>query len=758
MRIAILTTSMLLCSLWLTAQTGTIRGNIYDKNTGEPILYANIFIEGTQFVTNSYSDGFFSLNNVPVGTHTLLATYIGYDSLKVEVIVTEGQIQYKSLYMEESTIQLSTVSVSGKKEIDRSEVQISALKVTAKQIKSIPSTGGEADIAQYLQVIPGVISTGDQGGQIYIRGGSPVQNLVLLDGMPIYNPFHSIGFFSVFETEAIRRVDVLTGGFDAEYGGRISAIVDIKTREGNKKRTSGLVSVNPFIAKALLEGPVIPLNESSGTAISYLFTAKHSYIDNTSKVIYPYASSDSLGLPFNFTDLYGKITISGSNGSKLNLFGFNFTDRVNYPSIAAFDWKASGGGANFTLIPASSSLVIDGTVGFSDYQIGLKEADEEPRTSSISGFNVNLNFTYFGNNSELKYGLAFNGFTTDLKFRNFLGITFNQEENTTELAGFLKYRQKLGRVVIEPSVRAQYYASLSNFSFEPRLGLKYNVTDEFRLKAAGGFYSQNLLSTVNERDIVNLFVGFLSGPEQIIYNPGTRTPTDHRLQKAFHAIAGFEWDIFKNTELNVEPYYKGFTQLINVNRNKLTAQDPNYAVETGEAYGIDFLVKYQTANWLLWGGYSLGYVNRDDGEQVYPTVFDRRHNMNLLATYAFGHNNTWELSGRWNFGTGFPFTQTQGFFGEQLFPNGLDTDYRTENPSLGIIYDEVRNGGRLPSYHRLDFSLTKTWEFTKYSSLKANFSVTNAYNRANIFYFDRVRYERVDQLPILPSLGLTYTF
>src|SRR5690606_36942143 len=117
---------------------------------------------------------------------------------------------------------------------------------------------------------------------------------------------------------------------------------------------------------------------------------------------------------------------------------------------------------------------------------------------------------YFGNNSELKYGLAFNGFTTDLKFRNFLGITFSQEENTTELAGFLKYRQKIGNVVIEPSVRAQYYASLSNFSFEPRLGLKYNVTDDFRLKAAGGFYSQNLLSTVNERDIVNLFVGFLS--------------------------------------------------------------------------------------------------------------------------------------------------------------------------------------------------------------------------------------------------------
>lgn len=740
------------------AQTGTIRGNIFDEATGEPILYANVFLEGTTIATNTYSDGFFTLANVPVGKYTILVTYIGYDTLRSEVNVIANQIQYKSLYLKESSIELATVSVSGRKEQARTEVQISTLKVTAREIKAIPSTGGEADIAQYLQIIPGVISTGDQGGQIYIRGGSPVQNLVLLDGMPIYNPFHSIGFFSVFETEAIRRVNVLTGGFNAEYGGRISAIVDIQTREGNKKRTSGLISVNPFIAKTLIEGPVIPIKDESSTSISYLFTAKHSYIDRTSKTLYPYAAPDSLGLPFQFTDYFGKITIAGSSGSKLNLFGFNFKDKVTYPSIATFDWRAYGGGVNFTLIPATSSLVIDGTVGFSDYQIGLQEADEDPRTSAISGFNVNLNFTYFGNNSEIKYGLAFNGFTTDLRFRNFLGITFEQEENTTELAGYFKYRQKLGDLIFEPSVRLQYYASLSNFSFEPRLGLKYNLSNDVRLKAAGGFYSQNLISTVNERDVVNLFVGFLSGPEQIIFQPGTRTPTDHRLQKAFHAVAGVEIDLVKNLELNVEPYYKGFTQLINVNRNKLSAQDPNYAVETGEAYGIDFLLKYQTANWLLWGGYSLGYVKRDDGEQVYPTVFDRRHNMNLLATYAFGHNNSWELSARWNFGTGFPFTQTQGFFGEQLFRDGLNTDYRTDNPDLGIIYSDVRNGGRLPTYHRLDLSFTKTWEFTKYTSLKANFSVTNAYDRQNIFYFDRVRYERVDQLPILPSAGLTFTF
>lgn len=178
---------ILVFSLQLFSQTGTIRGNVYDEETGEAILYANIQLEGTEFVSNTYSDGFFTIAEVPVGEYTILVTYIGYDSLRVPVTVVADQIQYKSMYLKESAIQLSTVSVSGKKEKARTEVQISSLKVTPRQIKSLPSTGGEADIAQYLQIIPGVITTGDQGGQIYIRGGSPVQNLVLLDGIPIYN-------------------------------------------------------------------------------------------------------------------------------------------------------------------------------------------------------------------------------------------------------------------------------------------------------------------------------------------------------------------------------------------------------------------------------------------------------------------------------------------------------------------------------------------------------------------------------------------
>ncbi len=741
---------------YVTAQTGTIRGNVYDKDTGDPIMFGNLLLEGTTIGTTTDIEGFFTLTDVPIGTYKLVATYVGYDSTSVTITLREGGIAYKKLYMEAGGIELAMVDVSGKREESRKEVRISSVRVTPKQIKALPTIGGEADIAQYLTIIPGVILTGDQGGQIYIRGGSPIQNKIMLDGMRIYNPFHSIGFFSVFETEAIQSVDVLTGGFNAEYAGATSAIVDIKTREGNKKRFGGLISANPFISKFLFEGPISKLKEDDGGSVSFLLTGKYSYLEQTSKELYSYA--DSAGLPYNFQDIYGKLSFVAPNGSKLNLFGFNFTDKVNFADAALFDWNNVGMGANFRLLPPASSFIIDGTAAFSTYEIGLEETDSEPRTSSITNYNIDFNFTYFHKDNELKYGIEFNGFNTNFSFTNVFGLNFTQKDFTTELGGYVKYKIKSNKLVVEPSLRTIFYASQSKVSVEPRFGLKYNITDAIRFKMGAGIYTQNLVSTVNEEDVVNLFVGFLAGPEERVNEPGTTDPTKDKLQRAIHGVAGFEFDLTKNIELNVEPYYKRFSQLININRNKLSATDPNYSKETGDAYGLDFLLKYESRQLYIWLTYSLGYVNRFDGEQDYPTIFDRRHNVNFLTTFNFGAKKNWELGARWNMGSGFPFTLTQGFFGRQDYFNGLSDDYKTDQPRLEVIYSDIRNGGRLPYYHRLDLSLKNTIRFSKTMSLETIASVTNVYDRKNIFFFDRVRYTRKDQLPILPSLGLIFKF
>lgn len=748
--------SLIAFFLFLTATTfaqdATIRGVVRDES-GETVISASVYISGTTNGTSTNLDGFYSLN-VPAGRHRVVCMYLGYDSTVVEVTVSAGQVLNQPLMLKESSVNLTTVDVSAKKGEATTEVKISSVTLTPKQIKAIPSTGGDADLAQYLQVLPGVVFTGDQGGQLYIRGGSPVQNRVMMDGMTIINPFHSIGFFSVFETEIIKNVEVLTGGFNAEYGGRISAVIDITTRDGDKKQLGGLVSVSPFQAKALIEGPIKKLDES-GNSVSYIFTGKHSYINETSKTLYSYI--DTAGLPFSYTDLYGKVSFNGGNGSKLNLFGFNYTDRVNYTNIADLNWVANGGGADFVIIPGASKMIIGGNFTYSNYDIEIQEGDDKPRRSSIGGFMAKLDFTYYGDNSEFKYGFNVTGNKTDFEFTNLYGNQINELQNTTEISGFLKYRKSLDRLVIEPSVRFQYYASLSESTVEPRLGIKFNASDRFRLKFAGGYYTQDLISAVNEQDIVNLFVGFISSPSDVA-QPNSTEEAESRLQKSIHAIGGIEIDITDKIELNIEPYYKAFPQLISLNRNKKDISDPNFITETGSARGLDFLLQYRSKDIFIWTAYSLGYVRRNDGEQEYPTHFDRRHNANFIFSYKFGKKDNWESSLRWNFGTGFPFTLTQGFYTNLPFNNGLDTDIVGENGDLGIIYSDDRNSGRLPTYHRLDASVKYVVEFSKRSNMEITASITNVYNRENIFYFDRVEYERVNQLPIVPSLGVIYKF
>ncbi len=726
------------------SQKADIRGHVYDKTTGEPLAFANVNVIGTTLGSLTDDRGFYIISSVPVGEYSVMATYLGYDTMTVKLNLRKGQVINQNFSIRETGINLEEISVSAYKEQARTEVKISTINVTPKQIKALPSTGGEPDIAQYLQIIPGVISTGDQGGQIYIRGGSPVQNKILLDGMTVFNPFHSIGIFSVFETEVIRNVEIHTGGFGSEYGGRVSAIVDMKTREGNKTRYSGLVSTSPFMSKALIEGPIIKYNENSNASTSFLLTGKKSYIDQTSKKLYKYALDSSTGsLPFSFQDVYGKLSAISSNGSFLNVFGFNFTDDVSYVNLADLNWEATGSGLNFKLIPNNSGMIFGGNLAYSDYKIKLNEVNSDPRSSRIKGLLSNFDFTFFGPHSETKYGLEFNAYSTDFNFTNFLKVKVNQEDNNTELAGFVKYRLSRFNFVFDPSFRLQYYASIGRASFEPRMGLKYNINNSIRIKAAGGIYSQNLTSSVSERDIVNLFVGFLTAPDLI---------------KSSHLIGGVEVDLSNNTNINIESYYKKFTSLYNLNRNKKSTQESNFTQETGNSYGVDFLLKSNWVNWSLWFGYSLGFVNRDDGVQKFPALFDRRHNINLVFDYNWGRAKHWQAGMRYNMGSGFAFTKIQGFFGENKIKSGLETNFGIDNPDIGIVYSDKINSGRLPYYHRLDMSIRRRFDFTKHLNLEVTFSVTNATNRNNIFYFNVLENRRVNQLPILPSLTMLFHF
>lgn len=768
---------LLICSA-VTAQDYTIRGFLHDASNGEPISDERVKLlrQDSTPVAVGYTNiaGFFSIPKLDVGSYILKVEKGKYERSFMNVEITPAKKIYDigSWNLNLNTLQVKDIRVTGEAKNKRQQIGMSEVKMDKQTVEKIPMYGAESDVVGALSVTPGVVTTGDQGGQLYVRGGTPIQNKTLLDGMTIYNPFHSIGFYSIFETELVKSVDIYTGGFESKYGGRISSVMDITYRDGNRSKFGGKVSASPFMAKAVLEGPLGKRNQDGLAAGSYMFTAKHSLLDYTSKSLYP-SINDGNGLPFNFTDLYGKVTFNGEGGSKFSAFGFNNRDSVNY-SVADLNWNASGGGINFTLVPSSSPIFIRGHVNGSNYETTFQETSQEPRYSKIGGFDLGFDFTFFQKNeSELNYGFNLSGFNTQFVTYNELARKIEANNFTTEIGTYVNYRLVTPRWVYQTGLRMQVYASLNTVSIEPRLGAKFNATDRLRFKFSGGRFSQNFTSASSDKDIVNLFNGLLSAPTNVqdeFVNEYQQVSTiKNGLQYAWHAIAGFEYDLNKFWNVNIEGYYKYFDQLSNINPNKLYADiaqfeliddvfKKDFIIESGQSIGVDALLKYSKNRVFIWAVYSWGYNTRWDGFTAYFPVFDRRHNLNLVASYAFGEKKNTELNVRWNLGSGLPFTPTAGYYQLENFSEGLTTDYVTNNPNTIATMLGTFNSQRLPYYHRLDITLKHTITTKAKNNIELVAGVTNAYNRNNIFYVNRITNQKIYQFPILPSIGMSYKF
>ena len=757
----------------VNAQQGRVRGVVTDADNKEPLAFVNIVLEGEKklgSITNE--DGFYSMPPVNPGTYKITVSLIGYKTVSKQINITANRVLSENFQLKPDAEMLDEAVVNAQKIESQTKVLTGVISLNPKKIEAF-SAGGDADIIRAIQVLPGVVTTGDQGGQLFIRGGAPIQNLTLLDGMIIYNPFHSIGFYSVFDADLLRSADVYTGGFGAQYGSRNSSVMDFKTRSGKFDNFGGKASLSTFTGKLVLEGPLFKPKDAESSNISFLISAKKSYLSETAAILYPYIESQFDGLPFEFEDYYGKLSIRSDDGSEGNVYGFTFRDQVTFPPANRIGWTATGVGGDFKVVPSGSSSIIDGNLAYSNYAIGADFGDNKPRNSEISGFNGGVGFTYLMRESDqLKFGLQLFGYRTEYIVRTESGRDRDEIDNSTEFAGYFSYKFNLDRWLIEPGFRAQYYASLNEISPEPRLGIKYNLNENFRLKGSAGVFSQNLSAALSDRDVVNLFYGFVGTPNSIVSEfRGEELRYDR--QNATHTILGFEWDITKKINLNVEGYYKRFDVIVNLNRNKIfednetNASQPDnlkkeFIVEQGYARGIDFLLKYEEKRTYVWLAYSLSEVVRDDGFVVYNPIFDRRHNVNLVATQLWGKNNSWELAVRYNFGTGFPFTPTQGNFNQLPFANQNNVpipgfDYTTSNANAGVLFGDL-NSRRLPNYHRTDVSIKKIFELKHKQKLEVSAGATNILNRDNIFFFDRASASRVDQLPILPTVSINYSF
>ena len=742
------------------AQNAVIKGFTYDESTGETLPYCTIQLMGTSFGALSDVSGAFLINKIPAGTYTVKVSQLGYIDLLDTVVLSGNTTLTKRYSISPNSQTLDAVQIVGENTRKEQETRTSVISVTPKDMSKMPAIGGQPDFAQYLQVLPGIISTGDQGGQLYVRGGTPVQNMLLMDGVILFNPFHSIGIFSVFDMDIMSSADVYTGGFGAEFGGRISSVMDIKTRDGNKKRLAGKVDINNIGGQLLVEGPLLKLKDDRKTSISFILSGKGSYLQQSSKFFYPYVKSED-GLPYNFWDLYGKVTLATRNGTRWNIFGFNYDDRVRYGSVANYGWNNWGIGSNFLIVPGDAPTTIEGSLAYSKYSSELQDVNYDPRRSSMDGFTFDLGFNYYLGNSLLKVGIDVVGYNTNYEYYTIYHAQRIIEDHTTDLSIFAKYKYNFrNKLLIEPGFRLQYYYSLGEVSPEPRLAIKYNILKNLRLKLAAGMYSQNLVSITSDRDVVSLFNGFLSSPLESDLLPSTLINDDKemkgRLQKSQHAILGLEYDPINPLSINLEGYFKNFSQLISANRYKMMDSDNEFIWEKGQAYGGDISVKYEQKGVYIWFVYSLGWVKRTDGKITYNPHFDRRHNINLVASYSFGKRRSWEINCRWNFGTGFPFTQTQAYY-PHYDPAYLNDDYVSANEDVYFLLGEF-NQARLPSYHRLDLGVKKKFHIGPRHTIELYFSMTNLYNYKNVFYVNRTTNDIVYQLPFLYYFGMTWRF
>lgn len=752
----------LLCltSVFAFSQHSVLKGFTYDESTGESLPYCTIQLMGTSYGALSDATGAFLINKIPAGTYTVKVSLLGYVDLMDTIEFASNSTITKRFSISPNSQTLDAVQIMGENTRKEQETRTAVISVTPKDMSKMPAIGGQPDFAQYLQVLPGIISTGDQGGQLYVRGGTPVQNMLLMDGVILFSPFHSIGIFSVFDMDIMSSADVYTGGFGAEFGGRISSVMDIKTRDGNKKRLSGKVDLSNIGAQLLLEGPLVKLKDDRKAALSFIVSGKGSFLEQSSKFFYPYVKNED-GLPYTFMDLYGKITLSTKNGTKWNLFGFNYTDRVNYSSVAKYGWDNWGVGTNFLIVPGDAPTTIEGSLAYSKYSSELQDVNYDPKRSSMDGFTFDLGFNYYLGKSLLKVGIDVVGYNTNYEYYTIYHSQRKIEDHTTDMSVFVKYKYNFrNKLLIEPGFRLQYYYSLGEVSPEPRLAIKYNILNNLRLKLAGGMYSQNLVSVTSDQDVVSLFTGFVSSPLDQDLLPSTIIGEDKeikgRLQKAQHVILGLEYDPISSLSINLEGYFKNFSQLISVNRYKMLDKDSEFIWEKGRAYGGDISVKYEQKGVYLWFVYSLGWVQRYDGKITYAPHFDRRHNINLVASYSFGKRRSWEINCRWNFGTGFPFTQTQAYY-PHYDPSNINDDYVAVNEDVYFLLSDF-NQSRLPNYHRLDLGVKKKFFLGPRHTLEASLSMTNVYNYQNVFYVNRTTNDIIYQLPFLYYFGVTWRF
>lgn len=713
---------------------GKLRGFVTDSTNGEALAYCNVYIKELNIGTSTDARGYYLINNIPAGKNlTAVISYMGYKTQANQFFITMNKITQLNVNMVPERLELQAIEKIGEKVQDKNPTDIGLQKLTLRQLEILPK-GVETDVFRSLQYLPGVHATGDVSARYYVRGGTGDQNLVLLNGVTIYNPFHALGLFSVIDPEMINSVEFFKGGFTSEYGGRLSSVLNVITKDGNKNRYSLKASSSFLTGKALVEGP-IPHG-------SFMFTGRKSY---STSILKKFLNDQNV--PIDFYDASFKVNYSNPDlidNGKFFLFGFFSGDKLNSKDEREEDFNWSTNLIGFEWLQVHNAPMYS-KVGISlsrfNGEVIPNQSKLKPRTNSVSDFSGTMDFTYMQDSEdEIGAGFHFKILSTSLEIVNQKGIKSDIEAYGGNFTLYGKYRVlRFENFGADAGLRINSGLNSSQgFYFEPRVNMTYRLFPDLALKAAWGIYQQEVSAITDENEVISLF------------DPWIIIPNYLKTSQAIHYVAGIDYDILPDISLKLEAYYKRTIHLPCINEEKAFEFEPDLVSGQAESYGYEFSLNYTSLPISFITSYSLAYAYKQLGDYIFYPKYDVRHSLNTSLEYNF----TSDLSASivWSFSSGLPFTRLIGYYDKyflsDLYGSGISNGYYEPYPILGD-----KNIGRLPVYHRLDFNVSKKFHFG-FVNFYLDLNLINVYNRKNIFYFKRDTGERVNMLPFLPTATL----
>jgi hypothetical protein len=741
--------------------TATVSGFVTDAANGQPLAGTNVIVQqvddpSVQRGAATDRDGLYLIPRLPPGRYALRASFIGYASFVDTLSLDAGETRSIYIRLAPQEAALEEVVVESERE-GAADLTAGQQTIQPAEIERIPTPDVGGDLTTYLSTLPSVVTTADRGGQLFIRGGEPSQNLVLLDGMTLYQPFHLLGFYSAFPSEIINHTDLYAGGFGAQYGGRLSSVIDVSARAGNKNAVAGGATLSPFMSSVHLEGPILP------GRISFLASGRRSMLEQGIDRFLDQS------LPFVFGDGFAKVHAIPTSNSRLSVSALRTYDRgtlapsnSDAASTQQVRWRNWATGGRYLAMPRLLPVVADLHLAFSGLHTEIGPPGAPDRVSRVQTTRIALDATFPGYRTTMKAGLLGN-FT---RFTNDLGGLYQNVETGEDktLDHFALYFEPEFNITSQLRARAGLRLQFLQSRFEPFPTPRVRVVWEgetYQVSAAAGLYYQEVLGLTDRRDAANVFTVWTHIPKKLEERPDDvrlgRTP------RALHGILGYEARLNASMKLSVEGFYKDLADLFVAEWTAFPRLTTRLQPAEGRSFGGEMRLEARHGPFYGYIGY--GYSNtvyeaqQADIDLWYGTEtlrfrppHDRRHQLSALGSVEFAG---FGLSVRWQFGSGQPFSRVVGFDGFALIDEVEDV---VNVPgSRRVIYGPPYDG-TLPTYHRLDASIERSFALSSNVTLATQASVVNAYDRPNIFYLDTFTLQRVNQLPLTPSLGLALRY